>query len=135
MVYLVLRRVPELVALLALDDVGKDIEILVSRHEPAVLRRQSRGLGCNRPIGCCLQRCHGCFVAAMAGVLRHAATLPRWHRDLVARRWTYRAAHRDGRPSTRGRRPRAGPSPGGREPDLGHPQVLVDCLSFDFSLV
>jgi hypothetical protein len=36
----------------------------------------------------------------MAGVLRHAATLLRWHRDLVARRWTYRAAHRGGRPST-----------------------------------
>jgi hypothetical protein len=50
MVYLVVRRVPELVAWLARDDVGKDIEILVSRHEPAVLRRQSRGLGCNRPI-------------------------------------------------------------------------------------
>jgi hypothetical protein len=39
--YLVLTRVLSWLALLARSDVSKDVEILVLRHEVAVLRRQS----------------------------------------------------------------------------------------------
>jgi putative transposase len=100
LVYLALRRALELVALLARGDVSKDIEILVLRHEVAVLRRQVSRPG--------LQPADRMLLAALSRLLPRPrwpaffvtpATLLRWHRDLVARRWTYRAA-RGGRPST-----------------------------------
>jgi putative transposase len=93
LVYLALRRALELVALLARGDVSKDIEILVLRHELAVLRRQVSRPG--------LQPADRMLLAALSRLLPRPrwpaffvtpATLLRWHRDLVARRWTYRAA-------------------------------------------
>jgi len=91
LVYLVLRRVLDLLVLIARgSDVSKDVEILVLRHEVAVLRRQV-----SRPR---LQLGDRMLLAALSRVLPRPrwpaffvspATLLRWHRDLVARRWTY----------------------------------------------
>jgi putative transposase len=83
------------------DSVNTDlaIEVVMLRHEVAVLRRQVQ-----RPI---LQPADRALLAALARLLpRHAlerffvqpATLLRWHRDLVAKRWTY-PHRRPGRPA------------------------------------
>jgi hypothetical protein len=71
-------------------DTAKDIEILVLRHQLAVLRRQV-----TRPA---LQPADRVLLAALSRMMPRArwgtfvvtpATLLRWHRELVARRWTY----------------------------------------------
>jgi putative transposase len=97
-VYLVVRNLFALVWLLARPRRSKDFEILLLRHELAVLRRQS-----TRPS---LTRADRALFAAVSRAVPRAAstnlavkpdTVLRWHRQLVARRWTY--GHRKaGRP-------------------------------------
>jgi hypothetical protein len=96
--YLVVRNVFALVWLLARPRRSKELEILVLRHELAMLRRQAQ-----RPR---LTRADRALLAALSRSLPRAAwarfpvkpeALLRWHRQLVARRWTY--SHRaPGRP-------------------------------------
>jgi putative transposase len=71
-------------------DAAKDIEILVLRHQLALLRRQV-----NRPA---LEPADRVLLAALSRLLPRAhwntfmvtpATLLRWHRELVTRKWTY----------------------------------------------
>jgi putative transposase len=97
--YLLLARVLSWLALLARSDAAKDIEILVLRHEVAVLRRHNP-----RPMMSWLDR------AVLSGLSRllptplrrlrlvSPRTLLRWHAHLVARRWTY--PRQPGRPPT-----------------------------------
>jgi putative transposase len=96
--YLVVRNLFALVWLLARPRRSKELEILVLRHELAVLRRQTWQSK--------LTRADRALLAALSRLLPRVAwagfpvkpeTLLRWHRQLVARRWTY--AHRaPGRP-------------------------------------
>jgi putative transposase len=96
--YLVVRNLFALVWLLARPRRSTELEILVLRHELAMLRRQAR-----QPK---LTRADRALLAALSRSLPRVAwtgfpvkpeTLLRWHRQLVARRWTY--AHRaPGRP-------------------------------------
>jgi len=84
--------------LLARGDAAKDLELLVLRHQLAVLRRQTP-----RPR---LEPADRALLAAVSRVLPRSRwscffvqpeTLLRWHRRLVAGRWTY--PHRQtGRP-------------------------------------
>jgi putative transposase len=76
-----------------------EAEVLVLRHELAVLRRQIK-----RPK---LRRRDKLFVAAMSRMLPRErwaafivtpATLVRWHRELVRRKWTYKRRPPQGRP-------------------------------------
>lgn len=99
--YLVCRCVPQLVLLRRRSEKFKELEIVVLRHELAVLRRQTR-----RPQ---LTTTDRLFLAAASRLLPRSnwrsflvtpTTLLRWHRRLVARRWTYPA--RVGRPSIGG---------------------------------
>jgi transposase InsO family protein len=92
-----LQRILQLVLLLFRSADSKDLEIVVLRHELAVLRRRVR-----RPTFRAADRV---FLAAASRSLSRVswstflvtpATLLRWHRRLVARRWTY--ARRPGRP-------------------------------------
>jgi len=97
-VYLVVRNLFALVSLLARPRRSNEFEILLLRHELAVLRRQA-----GRPK---LTRADRALLAALSRAVPRTAwanlavkpdTLLRWHRQLVARRWTY--AHRKaGRP-------------------------------------
>src|SRR5690242_7260238 len=86
-----LVRVLGWLALLARSDAGKDVEILVLRHEVAVLRRTNA-----RPALTSLDRAllsaMGRLLPAPLRQLRLVSprTLLRWHAQLVGRRWTYR---------------------------------------------
>jgi putative transposase len=71
-------------------EVAKDVELVLLRHQLSVLSRQQR-----RPR---LRPADRAFIAALARLLPHRrrhglvvtpATLLRWHRELVRRRWTY----------------------------------------------
>jgi len=88
--YLMLARVLSWLALLARSDAAKDVEILVLRHEVAVLRRTNA-----RPALTWLDRA---VLSALSRLLPaplrrmrlvSPRTLLRWHAQLVARRWTY----------------------------------------------
>ena len=88
--YLLMIRLFGWVALLARSDTSKDVEILVLRHEVAILRRQVA-----RPKPDWADRA---VIAALARLLpRHLrlhrivtpATLLAWHRRIVQKKWTY----------------------------------------------
>ena len=100
LVYLMLVRVLSWLALLASSDTAKDVEILVLRHEIAVLRRSNP-----RPTPTWLDRA---MLSALSRLLPAPLrrlrlvtprTLLRWHAQLIARRWTY-PRRRQGRPPT-----------------------------------
>jgi putative transposase len=108
--YVLARRGFALIVLRGRGEASKDVELLVLRHEVAVLRRQV-----DRPR---FEPADRVVLAALArllprNLLAHRivtpATLLRWHRSLVARHWTYR--HRS--------------NPGGRPPTAAHVRVLV----------
>ena len=96
--YVALCRSIQLLVLLARGDAAKDLELLVLRHQLAVLRRQTP-----RPR---LEPADRALLAAVSRVLPRSAwscffvqpeTLLRWHRRLIAGAWTY--PHRQtGRP-------------------------------------
>ena len=98
--YLLLGRVLSWLALLARSDTAKDAEILVLRHEVAVLRRRNP-----RPTLTWLDRA---VLSAMSRLLPTGLrrlrlvsprTLLRWHAHLIARHWTY-PRQQPGRPPT-----------------------------------
>src|SRR3954452_15648077 len=95
--FVLVRRVLGLVGLGPAPD-AKDIEIAVLRHQLMVLRRQV-----TRPRYTPQDRLVLAVSARLlsrerwAAFLITPATLLRWHRELVARRWTYRRTGRDPR--------------------------------------
>jgi putative transposase len=79
---------------------AKDVELVVLRHQLSVLARQQQ-----RPK---LRPADRALIAALARLLPHRrrhglvvtpATLLRWHRELVRRKWTYQQ-RKTGRPPT-----------------------------------
>jgi putative transposase len=97
-VYLLLWQVLQMLTQLARDDGAKDVELLVLRHQVAVLRRQV-----TRPD---LRPEDRVVLAGLSRLLPRTrwsaffvtpATLLRWHRQLIARHWTFPHA-RAGRP-------------------------------------
>ncbi len=102
-VYRLVRCLFGLVAVLARSDLSKDAELLVLRQENQVLRRQLRGR---------VRWDHAdrLWLAALSRLVSRRrwpeafpvtpATILRWHRNLVARKWDYASRRRPGRPST-----------------------------------
>ena len=114
-----LARVLSWLALLARSDAAKDVEILVLRHEIAVL-----GRGNPRPSITWIDRA---ILSALSKLLPtqlrrlrllSPRALLRWHADLVARRWTY---PRQGPPTHPTAHPDTGAADGPRESHLGLP--------------
>ena len=97
----------------------RKLEILVLRHELAMLRRQARQPNLTRADrGLLAALSRSLPRAAWAGFPVKPGTLLRWHRQLVARRWTH--AHRAPRSATaRVVAARADPAARPREPALG----------------
>ena len=100
--YMIVRFVLALVAVLVRGDVSKEAELLVLRHENAVLRRQVSRLR--------YEPADRIWFAALSRLLPRRlwpavfpvapATILRWHRRMVTRKWTYTDRRRPGRPPT-----------------------------------
>jgi putative transposase len=97
LLYLIFLRLVGLLVLLGRSSASKDVELLVLRHEVAVLRRSNpkpRLDWADRAVIAALVR------LLPTGLRLHRlvtpATILRWHRRLVAAKWTY--PHRAGRP-------------------------------------
>ena len=90
LLYLIFLHLLNVLTLLGRSSASKDIELLVLRHEVAVLRRTNRGPTWIGPIarysphgseGC--RRCCGCI-----GWSHRARSCAGIHRRLVANKWT-----------------------------------------------
>ncbi len=100
--YLLVRCLLGCLTVLTRHRVSKDAELLVLRHENAVLRRQ---VGRVR-----YEPADRLWLAALSRLVPRRrwgevfpvtpATLLAWHRRLVARKWDYASRRRPGQPST-----------------------------------
>ncbi|MCW2883963.1 MAG: Integrase, catalytic subunit [Streptosporangiaceae bacterium] len=98
-----IRLVLAAMTVLVRGDVSKDAELLVLRHENAVLRRQVKRVR--------YEPADRMWLAALARLIPRRRwaqvfgvtpdALLRWHRRLVARKWAYSSHARAGRPRTR----------------------------------
>ncbi|MFD9945342.1 integrase core domain-containing protein [Nonomuraea sp. NPDC059023] len=104
LVYRLVRGLFGLLTVLIRADLSKDVELLVLRQENQVLRRQLGG----RPRWNHVDRL---WLTALSRLIRRGrwaevfpvtpATILRWHRNLVARKWTFTDRRSPGRTGTR----------------------------------
>jgi putative transposase len=131
-VYWAVRRLFELLVLVGRSDREKEIEILLLPHELQVLRRQIA-----RPRVRVADRA---MLAALNQVLPRArkhsllvqpATLLRWHREFMRRRWTY---PEDARPvATCSADATTGAAPRGGDPTRGYKRIHGELVGLGIS--
>jgi putative transposase len=131
--YLLMIRVFDWLALHARSDTSKDAEILVLRHEVAVLRRQIA-----RPKPDWADRA---MIAALTRLLpRHLrlhrivppATLLAWHRRLTKKKWTYPNAA--GRPPVPEETRELVRRLAGQNPRWGHRRIQCELLGLGYRI-
>ena len=119
LIYQMFAKLLSWMVLHARSDTAKEIEILVLRHQLAVLQRRTP-----RPR---IRWTDRAVIAALArllparrrlGLLVTPSTILRWHRQLVRRHWTTPPV-RPGRPAIPAGVRTLVRAPGRREPDLG----------------
>jgi hypothetical protein len=101
LLYLIFRQVLGLVLLLGRGSSSKDVELLVLRHEVAILRRTNprpRMDWADRAVFAALVRRLPTYLRSHRLVT--PGTILRWHRRLVRKKWTY--SNRPGRPPMNG---------------------------------
>jgi|SRR5690242_6423990 putative transposase len=125
-VFLLITQVFRWLRLSRREDAWKTAEILILRHQVAILQRHQA----RRPK---LTWADRALVATLLGVMPRARrqwlrllvtpdTIMRWHRDIVRRRWAARSRRgRSGRPATRREYQGPGPATGPGEPRVGLP--------------
>src|SRR6476646_11514242 len=97
--YLIFVQVLGLVLLLGRTSVAKDVELLVLRHEVAVLRRTNPRPRLEWADRAVVGRARPAAAASAASPAPITpGTILRWHRRLVRQRWTY--PNGPGRPPT-----------------------------------
>jgi putative transposase len=96
-VYVVGCRLFALILLLARGDRSKELELLVLRHELSILRRQARRPQLTESDRLLLATLSRVMPRGWRAFLVTPETLLRWHRRLVAWRWTH-PHRRRGRP-------------------------------------
>jgi putative transposase len=127
LLYAIVRQLLALLVLLLRREASTAAELLVLRHENAVLRRNVSRVR--------YEPADRLWFAALSGLLPRScwgqvfpvtpATILRWHRRVVARRWDYTSHRRPGPPAHRGRRLQARHQYGRRESSVGtspHPR-------------
>jgi putative transposase len=125
MIYVLVRCLLGCVLVAARREASKDAELLVLRHENAVLRRQVSRVR--------YQPTDRLWLVALSRVIPRQrwdevfavtlATLLAWHRRLVARKWDYTSRRRRGRPPTAAAIPRLGIRIATENPAWGHRRV------------
>ncbi|WP_338119111.1 hypothetical protein [Streptomyces prasinopilosus] len=118
----VARRLPSVPPVLPRRDTTQDAELLVPRHENAVLRRQPAGLARSEPAD--RFRCAAPSAPIPArGLPGHPATLPARHHKPVAATRDYTARRRTGRPPARAAIKTLVPRPAQENPRWGHRRI------------
>ena len=97
LLYLIFLQLLNLLLLLGRSSASKDVELLVPRHKVAVLRR----INSTPRLGWADRVVFAALVRRLPQMLRRhrlvtPGTILRWHRHLVAKKWTY--PNRVGRP-------------------------------------
>lgn len=115
-------------------DTAKDVEILALRHQLGVLRRQV-----NRPA---LQPADRVLLAALSRLLPRPrwntfmvtpATLLRWHRELIAKKWTY-PRKAPGRPPVQRRIRQLVLQLAGENPGWGHRRIHGELIGLGYQV-
>ena len=106
-VYFLAVRIATALRLWRRGDDHKTVEILLLRHQLAVLQRQLAATG-KRPRPDWAERAIIALLIVLAPKARRAGlrlfvtpdTIQRWHRDLLRRRWADKSRPKNGRPAT-----------------------------------